>query len=458
MDNDYQKHLKRSQQGFQALQKVIDFSCSRCGLCAAVCPKQAITLQETIPTLTGDCNNCGFCYQACPRSFFPVEKARQRWLGPARGEFEQRVGRCVDHFTSRALNDEIYEKAATGGTTTALLHYLLEKKIVDAVLHLESIHQDCFICHHARTRVSLTPDQALIGAGSKNQVTPILNDLKKVAGYTSFAVVGLSCHVEGLRKLQIIKEDPELRNLFKGVAKIADRLIGGLKFVIGINCFSATKYGGIDKIYDHFKVREADVIKYAEDTKKSLYQVLNEGKTFSWFVQDNIMTRQGDFYTFHYVDFLDAVIPMGCMVCPSYIVSRLADVSIGVTAAETKLKEFGYNSVFVRHPDLKTVLDRMAAENRLLKRPMLDNKGKLLRKFVEKVIPAKDLMNFEAYVRTGQWNPSEKLQRGTGSAQSGAILGLQRLFLAQTVKKKLMYGPAVKALERAGKHITDYVD
>lgn len=457
MENAYTRHVDISKQGFKALQQIIDFSCSRCGLCAAVCPKQAITLQETVPTLTGHCNNCGFCYQACPRSFFPLEKARQRWLGPAPTEFEQRLGRCVDHFTSRALVDEIYEKAATGGTTTALLHYLLEKKKVDAVLHLESIHKDCFICHHARTRVSITPEQTLIGARSKNQVTPILNDLEKVSGYSSFAVVGLSCHVEGLRKLQIIKDDPELRETFKGVAKIAERLIRGLKYVIGINCFSATKYGGIDKIYEHFKVKEADVIKYAEDTKKTLYQVLNEGKTFSWFVQDNIMTRQGDFHAFHYVDFLDEVIPMGCMVCPSYIVSRLADVSIGVTASETKLKEFGYNSVFVRHPELKTVFDQMTAEKKLLKRPMLGNKGKLLRKLVERVIPAKDLMNFEEYVRTGNWNPSEKLQRGTGSAQSGAILGLQRLFLAQTVKKKLMYGPAIKALQQAGKHTTDYI-
>ncbi|MFC1591145.1 Coenzyme F420 hydrogenase/dehydrogenase, beta subunit C-terminal domain [Thermodesulfobacteriota bacterium] len=457
MENTYTQHLEISKQGFSALQRVIDFSCSRCGLCSGLCPKQAIQLQETIPTLTGECNNCGLCYQACPRSFFPRAKAQQRWFGPEKKEFDQRLGCCTDHFTSRALTDEIYEKAATGGTTTALLHYLLDNKIVDAVLHLESIHKDCFICHHARTRVSTTPEQALLGAKSKNQITPILHDLEKVSGYNSFAVVGLSCHVEGIRKLQIIKDDPELRELFKGVAKIAEKRLAGLKFVIGINCFSATKYGGIDKIYARFGIKEADVIKYAEDTKKTLYQVLNEGKTFSWFVQDNIMTRQGKFHPFHYVDFLEEVIPIGCMVCPSFIVSKMADVSIGVTASETKLTEFGYNSIFVRHPELKDIFNRMASEEKLLKRPMLDSKGKLLRKFVERVIPAKDLMNFEEYVKTGTWNPSDKLQKGTGSAQSGAILGLQRLLLAQTVKKKLMYGPAVKALQSADKHSTDYV-
>jgi len=456
MKNNYKKHLEISQQGFSALQRVIDYSCSRCGLCASICPKKAIQIQETVPVLVGECNNCGLCYQACPRSFFPLAKVQERWFGPEKTEFDQRLGCCEDHFTSRTLTDEIYEKSATGGTATALLHYLLDKHIVDAVLHLESIHKDCFICHHAKTRVSTTPEQTLIGAKSKNQVTPILNDLDKVSGYSSFAVVGLSCHVEGIRKLQIIKDDPELREMFKGVAKIAEKRLGGLKYVIGINCFSATKYGGIDKIYSRLGVQEADVIKYAEDTKKTLYQVLNEGKTFSWFVQDNIMTRQGDFHSFHYVDFLEEVIPMGCMVCPSHIVSKTADVSIGVTASETKLKEFGYNSVFVRHPELKDIFNRMASDGKLLKRPMLDNKGKLLRKFVERVIPAKDLMNFEGYVKTGTWNPSEKLQKGTGSAQSGAILGLQRLLLAQTVKKKLMYNPAIKALQSADKHITDY--
>ena len=259
------EQLELSKKGFNALQKVIAFSCSRCGLCASLCPTGAIEMQETIPTLVGECTKCGFCYQGCPRSFFPLSRIKEKYFGKEDSEIDKRVGRCVDRFTSRSLTDEIFEQGATGGTATALLHYLLDRGEVNAVLHLGSIHEDGYICHHAKTIVSTSPEDTLRGCRSKNQLTPILHDLKKVSHFERFAVVGLSCHVEGLRKLQTIKNDPELRDLFKGLAKVAEDLIGNLKVVIGINCFSSTKYGAIDSIYQKLGVKEEDVIKLVNE-------------------------------------------------------------------------------------------------------------------------------------------------------------------------------------------------
>jgi len=454
---EYQKYIDTSKDGFKALETVIAFSCSRCGLCAAICPKQSIEMRDAVPTLVGDCNNCGLCYLACPRSFFPLSRVKQRWFGPESTEVEQRVGCCVDAFTSRSLDDEIFETAATGGTTSALLCHMLETHMVDAVLHLESIHKDRFLCHHAQPRVSTTRVEVLAGAKSKNQINPILHELKKLEGYERCAVVGLSCHVDGIRKLQVIREDSELRSVFKGLAGVADRLVKNVAYVIGINCFSNTKPGAIDTIYQSFGITEADVIKHAEDTKKTLYQKLNEGKTFTWFVQDNIVTKQGQEFTFNYTDYMDTTIPMGCMVCPSFIVCKEADVSIGITAGETKLREFGYNSIFVRNPEIADALNAMADKGMLLKRPMCLSKAKLVRKFVEKVIPTKDMLGFKGYIETGTWNPSDDIFKRGGSAQSGKIYGLQRLLLAQTVKKNIMYTPARKALQAAGKHVPEYL-
>jgi coenzyme F420-reducing hydrogenase beta subunit len=446
------EQLELSKKGFNALQKVIAFSCSRCGLCASLCPTGAIEMQETIPTLVGECTKCGFCYQGCPRSFFPLSRIKEKYFGKEDSEIDKRVGRCVDRFTSRSLTDEIFEQGATGGTATALLHYLLDRGEVNAVLHLASIHEDGYICHHAQTIVSTSPEDTLRGCRSKNQLTPILHDLKKVAHFERFAVVGLSCHVEGLRKLQTIKNDPELRDLFKGLAKVAEDLIGNLKIVIGINCFASTKYGAIDSIYQKLGVREEDVIKYAEDTKKSLYQLLNEGKNFLWYVEDGVMTKNGMYHPFKYTDFLDETISMGCMVCPSFIVCKEADVSIGVTASDIRLQEFGYNSVFVRTTELRNLFHDMVLDGKLLRRPMWDNKGSLLRKFVEWVIPSKDIIGFNTYVAKGKWSPSKDVYGSSSSTHSGKVMGLQRLFLTQTVKRKVMYTPALKALKEGGKH------
>ena len=74
--------------------------------------------------------------------------------------------------------------------------------------------------------------------------------------YGRYAVVGLSCNVEAIRKLQTIKDDPELREMFKGLVVVAEKLLKHLKFVIGINCFSSTKVGAFDKIYEKLGISE----------------------------------------------------------------------------------------------------------------------------------------------------------------------------------------------------------
>ena len=459
-NNSLNRHALASKEGFAALQQVIDYCCSSCGLCAALCPADAIEMQQSKPALTGKCTSCGLCYQGCPRSFYPKTKIEARYFGAPTNEIESRMGCHLERFTARALTDEIFEQGATGGTTTALVHTLLEDNIIDAVLHLGVEHKHQYICHHGRPLISVQPEETLRACRSKCQLNPLLQDLKKLSAYKQFAVVGLSCHVAALRKLQILREDSELQSAFPALAKRADQLVGNLSFVIGVNCFSNTRHGGIDRIYQKLGVQEKDVIKHAETTKKTVYQQLSEGKDFLWFVQDGLMTRDGHYHPFSYTDFIEDTVSMGCMVCPSFIVCKEADVSIGVTASDNKLNEFGYNSVFVRNPELSKVLKKMIEDGKLLRRPMWETRGKLLRKFVERMIPSKDAIGFADYVRTGSWQTSSDFLKKSSSAQggrSGKIMGLQRLLLTQTVKRKIMFEPATRALQREGKFLTEVI-
>jgi coenzyme F420-reducing hydrogenase beta subunit len=381
-----------------------------------------------------------------------------RYFGLPADAVSSRVGNHLERFTARALTDEIFERGATGGTTTALVHYLLGNTIIDAVLHLGSEHEHQYICHHGRPVISTRPEETFRACRSKCQLSPLLQDLKKMSGYKRFAVVGLSCHTAALRKLQAMRENPVLKSTFPVLTTRADQLVGNLAFVIGVNCFSSTRHGGIDRIYEKLGVREEDVIKHAETTKKTVYQQLSEGKNFLWFVQDGLMTRDGRYHPFSYSDFIEDTVAMGCMVCPSFIVCKEADVSIGVTASDNKLNEFGYNSVFVRNRELSGVLKNMVEEGKLLRRPMWENRGRLLRKFVERMIPSKDAIGIADYVRTGSWQHSADTLKQSSSAQggsSGKVMGLQRLLLTQTVKRKIMYEPATGALRNAGKFLTD---
>jgi len=450
-----EEHRENSKDGFSALEKVIEYSCSRCGLCASLCPSKSIEMQETIPTLVGKCNKCGICYQGCPRSFYPESAIKKRWWGNEKSLIEKRVGVHIDRFTTRSLNNTVFEGATNGGATTELLIYLLENRIVDAVLHLEAIHKDTFICHHARTLISTLPDDVLRGQHSKQQITLMLHDLDKISVYRNFAVVGLPCHVHAIRKLQLIKDDPELRRIFPALASRADKLLGNLKFLISINCFMNPKHQGLDKVFKHYYIRERDMIKFAETAKPGLYQLLNEGKGYMWFASDEIMTKDGKTYNFRYGKFLDETLDLGCPLCMSAIVSKEADVSIGVTASELAMNEYGYNSVFVRNNQLNSILQDMVKEGRLLKRPMWENKGTNIRRILEPLLPQKDILNFRGYVKTGEWKPIKNIYNKTESGYTGIIMGIQRLYVMQTIKKNVFFNPARKALELENKFVTD---
>lgn len=453
----YRQHFDASKKGFAALEKVLEFCCSHCGLCACLCPKSSITIIDTIPTLTGDCDNCGLCYQGCPRSFYPLSKISVQWFGPERAETEKRLGRCRERFTARALTDEIFEAGANGGTTTALLHYLLAEKIVDAVLHVGSVHENQFICNHPKTIISTQPCDVIKGARTKYQLTPILSRLADIAAHRRFAVTGLSCHVEALRKLQIMCADDELRTLFPALAERADMLTRNLTFVIGINCFGNIKYGGMDKIYEAFSVDEKDLIKCCEVVKKSLYQLLNEDKNYFWFALEGLVTKDGSCFDYRWCDFVEETVSMGCMLCPSLIVCKQADISIGITASEHNLHEFGYNSVFVRNPELDTIIADMVRERKLLKRPLLENKGRYLRMLLERMFPRRDVINIHGYVATRKWHPEKNIYQPTSPGYTGRIIGLQRLFLWQTLKKNFFFSHSVEALHKVQKFTTDVI-
>ena len=453
------RHVDIARDGFTALEKVTAFCCSGCGLCVSICPLNSIAFDEVKkrPALTGECNRCGYCYLACPRSFLPLSKVEKTYFGGNGTEEVKRLGAFSDLFVARALTEEIYREGTPGGTTTALVHYLMEKGHVEAALLTRGKHPDVKFCMHPEPYIASSPQEVFASAHSKFEISPVLAHLGALSRYKRTLFVGTPCHIMAFRKLQVMQKDELFCTRMKGLSQIAKKLTAPVTYALSINCF--LNHTNMDKAFEWLKVQEKDILRFNENVTKELaHEALASGKDWRWYIKNSVVTKDGQVKDYDVLQLGVLLLYSGCLVCNNMIVSRHADASIGFFGAETGVKEFGWNTVSIMHPSLKKVIDEMVAEERLERKPILRNYGKTLRKTIEVLMrglmPAKDFMGVSNYLKTGEWNYPEAMKKIKGPRQGTYILGLELFYLAQTLRKKMFYDGTLKALRKAGAYRT----
>jgi coenzyme F420-reducing hydrogenase beta subunit len=448
-----QEHLAVAKSGFVALKRITDFCCIGCGLCASVCPEKSVAIDNTQkkPVLNGKCSNCGFCYLACPRSFLPLSKINERYFGPEHGEEEQRLGKFLDLFVARSSTERIYQNGTPGGTTTALVHFLLENGAVDAALLTKGKHAEIRYCMHPLPYIATSAAEALQSSHSKFELSPVLAKLKDLSGFQKSLFVGTPCHILAFRKLQLIATDRGLKDRMPELARIAQQLTAPVTFAISINCF--LNHTSMDRAYAWLGIKEQDLMRFNENVSKELYdKAFAEGKDWRWFFRNNYVTKEGIERDYDVNELGVRVLPSGCLLCNNNIVSKQADACIGFYGAETGVKEVGWNTVTIMNPELKKIVDEMTALGKLERKPVLRGYGRTLRKILEKFIPALDVMGVENYLKTGAWSYPKPLKLAKAPRKT-YILGLEVLFLGQTIRRKFFSDGPRKALKKAGAYM-----
>ena len=453
------RHIAIARDGFKALEKVTAFCCAGCGLCLSVCPLGSIAFDEAKkrPLLAGECNQCGYCYLACPRSFLPLSKIEKSFYGNNGSEETKRLGDFSDLFVAQAATEDIYREGTPGGTTTALVHYLLEQGYVEAALLTRGKHPDIKFCMHPEPYIASSPQEVFSSARSKFEISPVLAHLRELTQYKRSLFVGTPCHIMAFRKLQIIEKDEAFRRRMKGLSKIAEKLTAPVTYALSINCF--LNHTNMDKAYEWLKVQEKEIVRFNENVTKELaHEAFGNGKDWRWFIKNSVVTEDGQVKDYDVLQLGVLLLYSGCLVCNNMIVSRHADASVGFFGAETGVKEFGWNTVSIMDPRLKEIVDKMVAEEKLVRKPILRNYGRTLRKAIEVLMqglmPAKDFMGVSNYLKTGEWYYPETMKKIKGPRRGTYILGLELFYLAQTFRKKMFYDGTLKVLRKAGAYRT----
>lgn len=179
--------------------------CMGCGTCAAICPQDAIEMVAhrrkgcCLPRLDKErCTGCGLCHQVCPGHGVDFESFNDELFGDAPEDIAP--GRYLGCYVGHALDRNVRHDCACGGLVSALLVFALEEGLIDGALVTRMRkgnppRPEPFI---ARTR-----EEILSAAGPGHcPVTTgtVLNEVLCTDG--RFAVVGLPCHIQGLRKAE----------------------------------------------------------------------------------------------------------------------------------------------------------------------------------------------------------------------------------------------------------------
>jgi coenzyme F420 hydrogenase subunit beta len=135
------------------------------------------------------CTGCGVCVACCPGPGFrvPVSPGIDAFAGP--------VGQA---FAGHAGSDEVRRSGQSGGIVGALLAHLLESGEVTGALAVEMPADGSL-----RPVVRILRDAKGLAAtqGSKYCPVPAVSALRALAPAERIVVVGLPCHIHGIRRM-----------------------------------------------------------------------------------------------------------------------------------------------------------------------------------------------------------------------------------------------------------------
>jgi len=275
--------------------------CVGCGACIGICPKEAISSTEikgyaSINIDVSKCAQCGLCVKICPIN------SHLNTPEPPKKENSN-----IKIFTGHATDTETRYHGASGGIVTALLTYLLEIGEVDGVLAAK-IHGKEVIPQLVTNVKNLKDTQGSIYFPTFS--LKLMRKLRNIEG--SYAVVGLPCQIDALKKLTEIGFLPQDR----------------IKYFLGLKCYHVNA-----PWYLTYMIKK--MLKISVD---DVYQV--SARRYGWPGRVLVKTRKGNNVIPHFYNrktgiglwnplaLLHLTAQLGCLLCTNHE-NINADITFG---------------------------------------------------------------------------------------------------------------------------------
>jgi coenzyme F420 hydrogenase subunit beta len=284
-----------------------DKLCNVCGTCAGMCEENAIELVRTHESFKpvvnqSKCKHCQICLDVCPGVSIDSYNLNKLIFG--KQPENTAIGNFIKCYFGYATNEEIRWQATSGGLVTSLLIFMLENDLIDGALVTRMSAKNPL---EPESFIAQTKAQVLSACGSKYApvaVNVALKNIIKADEGTRFAVVGLPCHIQGIKKAEIMNE------------KLANKII----LHLGLFCGHIINFSGTSLLIHNMGLKQEE-----------LAQLSYRGLGWPGKMTAKLKTGQEKhrLYEDYYAPFaLGFFCPSRCLLC-SDLTAEFADISFG---------------------------------------------------------------------------------------------------------------------------------
>lgn len=258
-----------------------------------------------------------------------------------------------------ASDKDIRKSSSSGGVTSALAIYLLDKRLVDGILHV-GVADGTYL--YNKLHVSRTKEEVLRFNSSRYAPAAVFNDIINIFESTpneTFAIIGKPCDIAGIQNL--LRVYPQYKSK--------------IKYFLSIFCAGMPTYKATNKAISTFGRREEPV--------KLQYRGDGWPGYFTATYRDGSSCRMT--YNESWGKILGRTLGFRCKICPDGI-GMLADISSG-DSWNTKdgYPDFtegdGRNFCFIRNVRGKSLFDDAVKDGYLQSEPLQVDEVKYMQKY-----------------------------------------------------------------------------
>lgn len=310
--------------------------CNFCGTCVGVCPVDCLSLdKEKIVFDEKKCINCGLCFKNCQGVEFDFPKAR-KIFNRRDTKFNELIGSYDSFFIAQTKDQDILKDSSSGGLVPTVLMRMLEKKLVDGAILIAKNKKSPL---GYKIIIAKTREDVLQRCQSLYQLVPLNSILKKIgkSDLKNLAFVGLPCHVEAIRKLQMSGNETAKK----------------IKLILGLFCGLTQSFSALELVFRKLKIRKEDIVDFSYRGGAWPGGLYIKTKDKEYF-----LGKEG--YEFMYYMFA----PRRCLLCYDYT-NEFADASFGDAWSKQPSKG-GWSEVIVRNKLIKDILLDLKKESKIV--------------------------------------------------------------------------------------------